>query len=130
MSTNANIKFWGNFENQGQINEMVESVISDLGINVKLENIIIKHTPSDSPIDMNYLSADNKSLDLEIVDSLDNLEGRVRHELMHMVDQLGEEFEYSEDLIPKEGTGDFRRYKYLWNCLHRQPPRKGRKTRL
>ncbi|WP_162532340.1 hypothetical protein, partial [Candidatus Scalindua japonica] len=52
---------------------------------------------------------------LEIVDSLDNLEGRVRHELMHVADQLNEKFQHKESLVPPEGTGAFRRYKYLWN---------------
>ncbi len=39
---------------------------------------------------MNYLSSDNVSLQLEIVDSLNNLEGRVKHELMHVDGQLNE----------------------------------------
>ncbi len=66
---------------------------------------------------MNYLSLDNKSLELEIVDTLDNLEGMVRHELMHVADQLDEKFKYKGSLIPMEGTGAFRRYKYLWNFI-------------
>lgn len=103
------------FENSEQICKMIEDVVNELGINQKLEDIIIKHPPSDPPIDMNYLSSDNKSLKLEIVDSLDNLEGRVRHELMHVADQLDEKFKYKESLIPREDTGAFRRYKYLWN---------------
>ena len=103
------------FENREQICKMVEEVVRELGISNKLEKIIIKHPPSGSPIDMNYLSSDNKSLDLEIVDSLVNLEGRIRHELMHVADQLDEKFKYKESNIPTEGTGDYRRYKYLWN---------------
>ncbi len=103
------------FENSEQISKMIENVVEELGINQKLEEITVKHTPSDSPIDMNYLSSDNVSLELEIVDSLDNLEGRVRHELMHVADQLNEKFKYSDSLIPREGSGAFRRYKYLWN---------------
>ncbi|MGR3292788.1 MAG: hypothetical protein ACUZ9M_02070, partial [Candidatus Scalindua sp.] len=95
--------------------KMIEDVVEELGINQKLEKITIKHTPADSPIDMNYLSADNLSLELWIVDSLDNLEGRVRHELMHVVDQLNEKFKHRDSLVPPEGTGAFRRYKYLWN---------------
>ena len=93
---------------------MIEDVAGELGINQKLEEISIKHPP-DTPIDMNCLSSDNKSLELEIVDSLDNLEGRVRHELMHVAGQLDGRFKYKDSLIPPEGTGAFRRYKYLWN---------------
>ncbi len=109
------IKIVEGFENREQILKMVEDVVRELGINQKLEHIVIKHPPSDSPIDMNYLSSDNKSLDLEIVDSMVNLEGRVRHELMHVADQLDEKFKFKESNIPTEGTGDYRRYKYLWN---------------
>ena len=103
------------FDKSEQICKMIEEVVEDLGINQKLEKIMIKHTPAESPIDMNYLSSDNISLDLEIVDSLDNLEGRVRHELMHVADQLNEKFKHRDTLVPPEGTGAFRRYKYLWN---------------
>ncbi len=103
------------FEKSEQICRMIESVVEELGINEKLEKVMIKHTPAESPIDMNYLSADNSSLDLEIVDSLDNLEGRVRHELMHVADQLNNKFKHKDSLVPPEGTGAFRRYKYLWN---------------
>ena len=109
------VKIDDGFENSEQICKMIADVVEELGINQRLEEIIIKHTPADSPIDMNYLSSDNVSLELEIVDSLDNLEGRVRHELMHVADQLDEKFKYKESLIPREGTGAFRRYKYLWN---------------
>lgn len=115
MTTFANIKNEEGFKNQDKIFKMVEDVVKELNIGHKLEDIIIKHPPSGPPIDMNYLSSDEKSLDLEIVDSLDNLEGRIRHELMHVADQLDEEFKYNAVLIPVEGTGDFRRYKYLWN---------------
>ena len=103
------------FEKSEQICKMIENVVEELGINQKLEKIMIRHTPAESPIDMNYLSSDNISLDLEIVDSLDNLEGRVRHELMHVADQLNEKFKHRDALVPPEGTGAFRRYKYLWN---------------
>ena len=109
------VKIDDGFENSEQICKMIEDVVGDLGINQKLEKITIKHTPADSPIDMNYLSSDNVSLVLEIVDSLDNLEGRVRHELMHVADQLNEKFKHRDSLVPPEGTGAFRRYKYLWN---------------
>ncbi len=109
------VKIDDGFGNSEQICKMIENVVEELGINQKLEEVTVKHTPSDSPIDMNYLSSDNVSLELEIVDSLDNLEGRVRHELMHVADQLNEKFKYSDTLIPPEGTGAFRRYKYLWN---------------
>ena len=103
------------FEKSEQICKMIDDVVEELGINQKLEKIMIKHTPAESPIDMNYLSPDNTSLDLEIVDSLENLEGRVRHELMHVADQLNEKFKHKDSLVPPEGTGAFRRYKYLWN---------------
>ncbi len=103
------------FENSELICKMIQGVVEELDINQKLENIIIKHTPAESPIDMNYLGSDNISLELEIVDSLDNLEGRVRHELMHVADQLNEAFKHRDRLVPPEGTGAFRRYKYLWN---------------
>ena len=103
------------FGNRDDIYNMIEKVVGELSISQKLEEIQIKHPPSVSPIDMNYLSSDNVSLDLEIVDSPDNLEGRVRHELMHVADQLDKNFKYKDTLIPKEGTGNFRRYKYLWN---------------
>ena len=94
---------------------MVGDIARELGISNKLKEIKIKHTPSDSPIDMNYLNSGKKSLVLEIVDDLDNLEGRVIHELMHVFDQLEDGFQYRESSVPKEGTGPFRRYKYLWN---------------
>ena len=108
------IKIDEGFENSEQVCKMIKDVVGELGINQKLEKISIKHPP-DTPIDMNYLNSDNKSLELEIVDSLDNLEGRVRHELMHVADQLDGKFKYKDGLIPPEGTGAFRRYKYLWN---------------
>lgn len=108
------IKIVEGFENSEQICKMIEDVVRELGIDKKVEEITIKHPP-DTPIDMNYLSSDNKSLELEIVDSLDNLEGRVRHELMHVADQLDNKFKYKDSLIPRKGTGAFRRYKYLWN---------------
>lgn len=109
------IKIVEGFENSEQICKMIEDVVRELGIDKKVKQITIKHPPSDSPIDMNYLSEDNVSLELEIVDSLDNLEGRVRHELMHVADQLDDKFKYKDSLIPRKGTGAFRRYKYLWN---------------
>ncbi len=109
------VKIDDGFNNSEQISQMIKNVVEELDINQKLEKITIKHTPVDSPIDMNYLSPDNVSLSLEIVDSLDNLEGRVRHELMHVADQLNEKFKYRDGLVPPEGTGAFRRYKYLWN---------------
>lgn len=109
------IKIVEGFENSEQICKMIEDVVRELGIDKKVKQITIKHPPSDSPIDMNYLSEDNVSLELEIVDSLDNLEGRVRHELMHVADRLNDKFKYKDNLIPRKGTGAFRRYKYLWN---------------
>ena len=52
------------FENSEQICKMIADVVEELGINQRLEEITIKHTPADSPIDMNYLSSDNVSLEL------------------------------------------------------------------
>jgi hypothetical protein len=34
---------------------------------------------------------------------------------MHVADQLDGKFKYKDSLIPPDGTGAFRRYKYLWN---------------
>jgi hypothetical protein len=93
---------------------MIEDVAGELGINQKLEKISIKHPP-DTPIDMSYLSSDNKSLELEIVDSLDNLEGRVRHELMHVADQLDGKFKYKDSLIPTRRYRCIQEIQYLWN---------------
>ena len=109
------VKIDDGFENCEEICKMIKDVVEELDINQKLEKITIKHTPADSPIDMNYLSSDTVSLELEIVDSLDNLEGRARHELMHVADQLNEKFKHKDSLVPPEGTGAFRRHKYLWN---------------
>ncbi len=115
MATVANRDIEEGFENQSTIDNIVEEVSCELGISHKLEDILIKHPPAGSSIDMNYLDSGKKSLVLEIVDSLDNLEGRVRHELMHVFDQLDEGFRYKESQVPSEGTGAHRRYKYLWN---------------
>ncbi len=103
------------FNKSEQICKMIESVVEELGINKKLNKILIKYAPVEFFIDMNYLSSDYTSLELEIVDSLKNLEGRVRHELMHVADQLNEKFKHKDTLVPPLGTGAFRRYKYLWN---------------
>ncbi|MFQ5956700.1 MAG: hypothetical protein ACE5KK_02880 [Candidatus Brocadiales bacterium] len=115
MATVAKIDIEEGFENRGQICKAVEEVVWELGLSDKLEEIVIKHPPSGSSMDMNYLNPKKKSLELEIVDSLDNLEGRVCHELMHVVDQLNKKFRYKKSREPKEGTGAHRRYKYLWN---------------
>ncbi len=103
------------FNKSEQICKMIESVVEELGINKKLNKILIKYAPVEFFIDMNYLSSDYTSLELEIVDSLKNLEGRIRHELMHVADQLNEKFKHKDTLVPPLGTGAFRRYKYLWN---------------
>ena len=103
------------FNKSEQICKMIESVVEELGINKKLNKILIKYAPVEFFIDMNYLSSDYTSLELEIVDALKNLEGRVRHELMHVADQLNEKFKHKDTLVPPSGTGAFRRYKYLWN---------------
>ncbi|MCP4264092.1 MAG: hypothetical protein GY777_00705, partial [Candidatus Brocadiaceae bacterium] len=66
------IKIAEGYENSEQIVQMIEHVVEELGINLKLKEITIKHHPADSPIDMNYLSPNSESLELEIVDSLDN----------------------------------------------------------
>ncbi|MFQ5862504.1 MAG: hypothetical protein ACE5IC_05215 [Candidatus Brocadiales bacterium] len=115
MTTVASVDIEEGFENRGQICKTVEEAVWELGISDKLEKILIKPPPSGSSVDMNYLNPKKKSLELEIVDSLDNLEGRVRHELMHVVDQLDKKFKYKKSREPREGTGEHRRYKYLWN---------------
>ena len=115
MSMIAKINIDEGFKNKETIYMMVGDVARELGISHKLKEIKIKHTPSDSPIDMNYLNSGKQSLVLEIVDDLNNLEGRVIHELMHVFDQLEDEFQYRESSVPREGTGAHRRYKYLWN---------------
>jgi hypothetical protein len=51
------------FDKSEQICKMIEDVVEELGINQKLGKIMIKYTPSESPIDMNYLSSDNVSLE-------------------------------------------------------------------
>ncbi|MCP5004224.1 MAG: hypothetical protein GY941_09830 [Planctomycetes bacterium] len=115
MDTVAKIVIEEGFENKDPILKMVEDAARELGISQKLKDITIKHTPSDSPIDMNYLNSADGVLVLEIVDDVDNLDGRVVHELMHVFDQLEEGFKYREDSVPKDGSGAYRRYKYLWN---------------
>ncbi len=115
MGTTAKIVIEDGFENRDAIYKMVEDTARELGISQKLIEITIKHTPSDSPIDMNYLDSGEEKLVLEIVDDLDNLDGRVVHELMHVFDQLEEGFKYRESSVPKDGSGAYRRYKYLWN---------------
>lgn len=115
MGTIANIDIEEGFEHKEAIYKMVEDAARELGISQKLKGITIRHTPPDSPIDMNYLDSGEEVLVLEIVDELDNLDGRVVHELMHVFDQLEKGFKYSESSVPKEGSGAYRRYKYLWN---------------
>ncbi|HCN19655.1 MAG: hypothetical protein A3C38_07475 [Planctomycetes bacterium RIFCSPHIGHO2_02_FULL_50_42] len=114
MATFAVVDIEKGFENQGRICKCVEEALWELGLRDKLEEVLIKHTPSGSSTDMNYLSP-KKSLVLEIVDSLENLEGRVLHELMHVTDQLNKKFKYKKGREPEGGTGERRRYKYLWN---------------
>ncbi|MDP6924790.1 MAG: hypothetical protein R2568_01125 [Candidatus Scalindua sp.] len=80
------------FDKSEQICKMIEDVVEDLGINQKLEKIMIKHLPAESPIDIDYLSSDSVTLELEIVDSIESLGGCVRHELMHVADQLNDKF--------------------------------------
>ncbi|MEE9584907.1 MAG: hypothetical protein V3W51_05430 [Candidatus Brocadiales bacterium] len=115
MATFAVVDIEEGFENRGQICKMVEEVVWELGISDKLEEVLIKHSPQNSSTDMNYLDIKTKSLVLEIVDSLDNLKGRVLHELMHVADQLNKKFKYKKSHEPREGTAEHRRYKYLWN---------------
>lgn len=114
MATFAVVDIEEGFENRGRICKCVEEAVWELGLSDKLEKVLIKHPPSSSSIDMNYLNP-KKSLILEIVDSLENLEGRVLHELMHVADQLNKKFKYKKSREPQEGTGEHRRYKYLWN---------------
>lgn len=114
MATFAVVDIEEGFENRGLICKCVEEAVWELGLSDKLEKILIKRPPSGSFIDMNYLNP-GKFLTLEIVDCLENLEGRVLHELMHVADQLNKKFGYKKGREPKEATGEHRRYKYLWN---------------
>ncbi len=115
MATSAAVDITEGFENSGQVCKMVEEAVWELGLSDKLEEVTIKQPPSDSAVDMNYLYPKEKYLELEIVDSLDNLEGRVLHELMHVADMLDKKFRYKKGREPEEGTAEHRRYKYLWN---------------
>lgn len=115
MDNTSGIHIEDGFKNRDKIIEMVENVENSMGISNKLESTMIKLPPHGHSIDMNYLNDDGNSLDLEIVDSLENLEGRTRHELMHVMDQLDNRFNYIENNVPGEGSGAHRRYKYLWN---------------
>ncbi len=115
MGIFATVEIEEGFKNRGQICKKVEEVVWELGLRDKLETVAIKPPPSGSSTDMNYLDPKTKSLELEIVDSLENLEGRVLHELMHVADQLDKKFRYKKDREPSVGTAELRRYKYLWN---------------
>ena len=115
MGTITNMVIEEGFENKEAIYKRVEDAARELGISQKLKGITIRHTPPDAPIDMNYLDSGAETLVLEIVDELDNLDGRVIHELMHVFDQLEKGFRYRESSVPKDGSGAYRRYKYLWN---------------
>ncbi|HHT9117282.1 MAG TPA: hypothetical protein ACFYD1_01510 [Candidatus Hypogeohydataceae bacterium YC38] len=111
----TNIEIMEGFHHPGQITKTVEEIVKEFQLHEKLDSINIKHPPLDHPIDMNYLFPEERRLELEIVDSLDNLEGRIRHELMHVVDQLDADFGYKRKREPGSGTTQLRRYKYLWN---------------
>jgi hypothetical protein len=102
------------FQNEQAILKQTGEVLRETGLDGRLCKVSIKHPPQEANIDMNYLRADGL-LELEVVDSLENLEGRLRHELMHVVDQVDENFGYKEKKTPKPGTALLRRYKYLWN---------------
>ncbi len=115
MAIFATVEIEDSFKNRGRICKMVEEAVWELGISDKLEKVAIKPPPSGSSTDMNYLDPKTKSLELEIVDSLENLEGRVLHELMHVVDQLNKKFKYQKSREPSVGTAELRRYKYFWN---------------
>ena len=102
------------FRNEQTILKQVEKFLNETYLDGKLCKVYIKHPPAEAQIDMNYLRPKGV-LELEVVDSLENLEGRLRHELMHVVDQVDEAFGYDETKVPKSGTAQLRRYKYLWN---------------
>jgi hypothetical protein len=103
------------FRGLGQtILKQVEAILKEMDLDNRLCKVCINHPPEGAKIDMNYLRP-QALLDLEVVDSLENLEGRLRHELMHVSDQLDKGFGYKEKRVPKDGTALLRRYKYLWN---------------
>lgn len=110
----AEITIESGFHNEQTILKQVERFLKEMNLNGRLCRVNIKHPPGGANIDMNYLIPEGL-LELEVVDSLDNLEGRLRHELMHVVDQVDETFGYKEKNVPKPNTALLRRYKYLWN---------------
>lgn len=111
--TVAEIIIAPDFHNGQEILKQVGEILRETGLDGKVCKVSIKHPPKEA-IDMNYLRAEGL-LELEVVDSPENLEGRLRHELMHVVDQTDENFGYKEKNTPKPGTVLLRRYKYLWN---------------
>ena len=110
----AEVSIAPGFRNEQAILKQVEKFLNETYLDGKLCKVHIKHPPVEANIDMNYLLPGGL-LELEVVDSLENLEGRLRHELMHVVDQVDNAFGYDEKKVPKSGTAQLRRYKYLWN---------------
>jgi hypothetical protein len=110
----AEISISPGFRNEQVILRQLEGILKEMGLDGKLCNVYVKQPPAESQIDNNYLKP-RAVLDLEVVDSLENLEGRLRHELMHVADQVVECFGYKDKKIPRPGTALLRRYKYLWN---------------
>lgn len=125
------------FRNEQAILRQVREILRETGLDGRLCKVYIKPPPAKANMDNNYLkplgsaerhlrntvsdAVSRKTgvalplLELEVVDSLENLEGRLRHELMHVDDQMDESFSYHERKVPKTGTALLRRYKYLWN---------------
>ncbi len=113
----AEITIAPGFQNERTILKQVKEFLIEMGLDGRLCKVCIKHPPAGANIDMNYMrsASGGALLELEVVDSLENLEGRLRHELMHVADQTDEAFGYREKNVPKPGTAHLRRYKYLWN---------------
>ncbi|HHT9120320.1 MAG TPA: hypothetical protein ACFYD3_07245 [Candidatus Hypogeohydataceae bacterium YC41] len=110
----AEISVAQGFRNEQVILTQVERILKEMRLDGRLSNVHVKHPPAEAQIDNNYLRSEGL-LKLEVVDSLGNLEGRLRHELMHVFDQIDEAFGYRAKDVPKAGTAELRRYKYLWN---------------
>ncbi len=102
------------FNNEQAILTCAEAILKEMNLNKLVSVVRIKQPPQGTSVDMNYLKVGGL-LELEVVDTLENLEGRLRHELMHVKDQLDVSFGYREKKVPKAGTALLRRYKYLWN---------------
>jgi len=74
----AEVSIAPGFRNEQAILKQVEKFLNETYLDGKLCKVHIKHPPVEANIDMNYLLPGGL-LELEVVDSLENLEGRLRH---------------------------------------------------